>query len=222
MIRASSPITSFINPLWNAGSNQPAYTGQLNDTYTFSPNIVNQFIVGALYYSRNLRSTRYTAALASSLTEFNESVDGGTNSLSGVGQSSFFAGGTTLGAIWDDFPGGTNGTQYQAVNALSWLKGNHNFKFGLDFLRYDLTDTVLQTAAYGGFYGFGQIADEFGGSLPGGAGSTFTQGFPQSGLANLYDAVYNLGLYAQDDWRESPTWSSTTASASIATATRHA
>ncbi len=197
-------FTSLINPLWNAGSNQPAYTGQLNDTYTFSPNIVNQFIVGALYYSAIFGPPDIPAALASSPTEFNESVDGGTNSLSGVGQSSFFAGGTTLGAIWDDFPGGTNGTQYQVVDALSWLKGNHNFKFGLDFLRYDLTDTVLQTAAYGGFYGFGQIADEFGGSLPGGAGSTFTQGFPQSGLANLYDAVYNLGLYAQDDWRVKP------------------
>ena len=197
-------FTSLINPLWNAGSTQPAYTGQLNDTYTLSPNIVNQFIVGALYYSAIFGPPDIPAALASSPTEFIESVDGGTNSLSGVGQSSFFAGGTTLGAIWDDFPGGTNGTQYQVVDALSWLKGNHNFKFGLDFLRYDLTDTVLQTAAYGGFYGFGQIADEFGGKLPGGAGSTFTQGFPRPGLANLYDAVYNLGLYAQDDWRVKP------------------
>ena len=197
-------FTSLINPLWNAGSNQPAYTGQMNDTYTLNPNVVNQFIVGALYYSAIFGPPNIPAALASSPTEFNESVDGGTNSLAGVGQSSFFAGGTTLGAIWDDFPGGTNGTQYQIVDALSWLKGNHNFRFGVDLVRYDLTDVVLQTAAYGGFYGFGQIADEFGGSLPGGAGSTFTQGFPRPGLANLYDAVYNLGLYAQDDWRVKP------------------
>ena len=198
-------FTSLINPLWNAGSTQPAYTGQMNDTYTFSPNVVNQFIVGGLYYSAIFGPPNIPAALASSPTEFNQSSDGGTNSLAGVGQSSFFAGGTTLGAIWDDFPGGTNGTQYQVVDALSWLKGNHNFKFGLDFLRYDLTDTVLQTAAYGGFYTFGQVADEFGGSLPGPSGtSTFTQGFPQTGLANLYDAVYNLGLYAQDDWRVKP------------------
>jgi hypothetical protein len=197
-------FVSLINPLWNAGSTQPAYTGQMNDTYTFTPNVVNQFIVGALYYSAIFAPPNIPAALASSPTEFNESIDGGTNSLAGVGQSSFFAGGTTLGAIWDDFPGGTNGTQYQVVDSLSWLKGNHNFRFGVDFVRYDLTDVVLQTVAYGGFYGFGQIADEFGGSLPGGAGSTFTQGFPRAGLANLYDAVYNLGLYAQDDWRVKP------------------
>ena len=198
-------FTSLINPLWNTGSNQPAYTGQMNDTYTLSPNLVNQFILGALYYSAIFQPPNISAALASSPTEFNQSSDGGTNSLAGVGQSSFFAGGTTLGAIWDDFPGGTNGTQYQVVDDLSWMKGNHNFKFGADFLRYDLTDVVLQTVAYGGFYGFAQMADEFGGSLPGPSqSSTFTQGFPRAGLANLYDAVYNLGLYAQDDWRVKP------------------
>jgi hypothetical protein len=198
-------FVSLINPLWNAGSTQPAYTGQMNDTYTLSPNVVNQFIVGALYYSAIFTPPNIPAALASSPTEFNQSSDGGTNSLAGVGQSSFFSAGTTLGAIWDDFPGGTNGTQYQVVDALSWLKGNHNFKFGLDFLRYDLTDVVLQTVAYGGFYSFAQMTDEFGGSLPGPSNSsTFTQGFPQAGLANLYDAVYNLGLYAQDDWRVKP------------------
>ncbi len=197
-------VVSLINPLWNMGSKQPAYTGQLNDTYSFTPNLTNQFIVGALYYSAIFKPASVPATLASSPTEFNQSADGGTNSLAGVGQSSFFAGGTTLGAIWDDFPGGTNGTQYQVVDDLSWLKGNHNFKLGLDFLRYDLTDTVLQTAAYGGFYIFGQAADEFGGSLPGGAGSIFIQGFPQAGLANLYDAVYNVGIYAQDEWRVKP------------------
>jgi hypothetical protein len=198
-------FTSLINPLWNAGSTQPSYTGQMNDTYTFSPNVVNQFIVGALYYSSIFGPPNIPAALAASPTEFNQSSDGGTNSLAGVGQFSFFSAGTTLGAIWDDFPGGTNGTQYQVVDALSWLKGNHNFKFGVDFVHYDLTDVVLQTAAFGGFYTFGQIADEFAGSLPGPSqSSTFTQGFPRAGLGNLYDAVYNLGLYAQDDWRVKP------------------
>ena len=196
-------VVSLINPLWNIGSNQPAYGGQLNDTYSFTPNLTNQFIAGALYSSAVFTPANIPAALASSPTEFNQSADGGTNSLAGVGQSSFFAGGTTLGVIWDDFPGGTNSTQYQIVDDLSWLKGNHNFKLGLDFVRYDITDTALQTAAYGGYYGFGQIADEFGGSLPGGAGSTFTQGFPH-GIANLYDAVYNIGIYAQDEWRVKP------------------
>ncbi len=195
-------FVSLINPLWNDISIQPINTGQLNDTYSFTPNVVNQFIAGGYYYSGIFAPANLQATLASSPTEFNEAADGGTNSLTGVGQSSFFAASTVLGAIWDDFPGGTNNTQYQIVDDLSWLKGTHSIKGGVDFLRYDITDIALQTAAYGGFYGFGQIADEMGGVLPGGAGSTFAQGFPR--LGNLYDAVYNLGFYAQDEWRIRP------------------
>lgn len=65
-----------------------------------------------------------------------------------------------------------------------------------------MTDISLQTAAFGGFYGFGSMADEMGGSLPGSNGSTFTQSF--SPFGNLYDAVYNVGFYAQDEWHASP------------------
>jgi len=195
-------FVSLINPLWSDGSIQPTYSGQLNDTYTFTPNVVNQFTASGLYYSGIFGPPNVSASLASSPTEFNQSVDGGTNSLAGVGQLSFFAAATLLGQTWDDFPGGTNVAQYQVTDGLSWLKGNHNIKVGFDFLRYDLTDIDLQTAAHGGFYGFGSMADEFGGSLPGSNGSTFTQGFPR--FPTLYDAVYNLGIYAQDEWRATP------------------
>ncbi|HEX4020345.1 MAG TPA: hypothetical protein VHX63_04300 [Acidobacteriaceae bacterium] len=203
-------FVSLINPAWDMVSNQPNYTGQLNDTYSFTPTLTNQFIAGALYSGGVFKPENLAATLAASPTEFNEGNDGGTNALAGVGQFSFFANATTLGTIWDDFPGGTNTTQYQAVDGLSWLKGNHSIKVGFDFKRYvgfdfkryDFTDISLQTAAYGGFYGFGSIADEMGGSLPGSAGSTFTQSFPR--FANIYNAVYNLGIYGQDEWRATP------------------
>jgi hypothetical protein len=195
-------FVSLINPLWSDGSIQPTYTGQLNDTYSFSANLVNQFTASALYYSGIFGPPSTSASLTSSPTEFNESADGGTNSLTGVGQFSFFGAATLLGQTWDDFPGGTNVTQYQVTDGLSWLKGNHNIRFGFDFLRYDLTDIDLQTDAFGGFYAFGSIADEMGANLPGNAGSTFTQSFPR--FPSLYDAVYNVGFYAQDEWKAKP------------------
>ena len=195
-------FVSLINSAWDDVSNQPSYTGQLNDTYSFSPNVVNQFIVGALYYSAVFKPANLQAALASSPTEFDESLDGGTNTVAGVGQPTFFTGATTLGSPWIDFPGGVNSIQYQAVDDLSWVKGNHNYKLGLDFKRDDFTDTVLLTAAYGGDYIFGSIADEAGGSLPGSHGSIFVQAFPKFG--NLYSAVYNIGIYGQDEWRVKP------------------
>jgi hypothetical protein len=199
---AQPSFVSLINPAWDMVSIQPNYTGQLNDVYSFRPNLTNQFILSSLYTAGVFGPANLPAALAASPTEFNESNDGGTNSLAGVGQFSFFADATALGAVWDDFPGGTNTSQYQIVDGVSWVKANHSFKFGFDFKRYNFTDVSLQTSAYGGFYSFGSIADLAGGSLPGGTGSTFTQGFPR--FANIHSAVYNLGIYAQDEWRVTP------------------
>ena len=199
---AQPSFVSLINPAWDMVSIQPNYTGQLNDVYSFRPNLTNQFILSSLYTAGVFGPANLPAALAASPTEFNESNDGGTNSLAGVGQFSFFADATALGAVWDDFPGGTNTSQYQIVDGVSWVQANHSFKFGFDFKRYNFTDVSLQTSAYGGFYSFGSIADLAGGSLPGGTGSTFTQGFPR--FANIHSAVYNLGIYAQDEWRVTP------------------
>ena len=195
-------FVSLINSSWDQVSSQPTWTGQMNDTYMFSPNLANQFIVGALYDSGVFKPANLQAALASSPTEFDQAADGGTNSFGGVGQSTFFTASTTLGSPWIDFPGGTNTTQYQVLDNLSWIKGNHSFKFGFDFLRYDLTDISLQTNAYGGDFIFGGLSDEFGGTLPGPVGSFFTQSFPRYG--NIHSAVYNVGIYTQDEWHVRP------------------
>jgi hypothetical protein len=195
-------FVSLINPAWDMVSIQPNYTGQVNDTYSFSPNLINQFIASSLYTAGVFGPANLPAALAASPTEFNESNDGGTNSQPGLGQYSYFAAATTLGAVWDDFPGGTNTSQYQIVDGLSWLKGNHNIRVGFDLKRYNFTDISLQTSAYGGYYNFGSIADEAGGSLPGNSGSNFSQSFPR--FANIHNAVYNVGIYAQDEWRALP------------------
>ena len=195
-------FVSLINPSWSMVSIQPNYTGQLNDIYSLKPTLTNQLIVSSLYTGGVFAPANLPATLASSPTEFIESNDGGTNALAGVGQNSFYANGQTLGAIWADFPGGTNTSQYQIVDGLSWQKANHNLRFGVDFKRYNFTDIGLQTSAYGGYYTFGSLADLAGGSLPGNSGSNFIQGFPR--FANIHNAVYNLGLYAQDEWRALP------------------
>ncbi|HZC44256.1 MAG TPA: TonB-dependent receptor [Acidobacteriaceae bacterium] len=194
---------SLINPNWSMVSNQPGWTGQLNDTYTFNPNLTNQFLAAGLYYSGIFQPANLQAGLAASPTEFDQGFDGGTGTLGGIGQSTFFTGTTTLGAPWIDFPGGVNATQYQAVDNVSWQKGNHSIKFGFDFKRFLTSDVGLRTASYGGDYVFRTLADEAGGSLPGASGgSTFTQGFPAFG--NIHSAFYNVGIYAQDEWKVLP------------------
>jgi hypothetical protein len=195
-------FVSLINPAWSMVSNQPGWTGQLNDTYTFNPNLTNQFIAAGLYYSGIFQPPSIPAGLAASPTEFDQGVDGGTNKLTGMGQTNFFTTSTTIGAPWIDFPGGVNATQYQAVDNISWLKGNHSIKFGFDFKRFLTSDVGLRTASYGGDYTFGSMADEAGGSLPGGSGSNFQQSVPAFG--NIHSAFYNAGIYAQDEWKVLP------------------
>lgn len=195
-------FVSLINSDWNQISKQPSWTGQLNDTYTFSPNLVNQFIFGVLYSNGVFAPANLQAALASSPTEFDQAFDGGTNSQAGVGQPTFFTASTTLGSPWIDFPGGTNDLNYQAVDNVAWIRGKHNYKFGFDFKRFLFTDISLTTASYGGDYIFGSIAAEASGALSSTNGSTFTQGFPAYG--NIHSALYNVGFYAQDEWRVRP------------------
>ncbi len=198
-----SSFISLINSAYDQVSNQPSYTGQLNDTYTFTPNLTNNFVMAALYSSSIFEPVSIPAGLAASPTEFDQPNNGGTNATPGVGQPTFFTASTTLGTPWVDFPGGVNSTQYQFTDGLTWLKGNHNFKFGFDFRRYLTTDVSLLTNSYGGDYLLGSIADEFGGSLPGpDQASVFIQTIPA--LGNIHTATYNLGLYAQDEWRATP------------------
>ena len=117
-------------------SNQPGWTGQLNDTYTITPNLTNQFLAAAVYYSGIFQPPDLQAGLAASPTEFDQGLDGGTNAARRSWSSTFFTASTTLGAPWVDFPGGVNATQYQAVDNVSWVKGNHSIKFGFDFKRF--------------------------------------------------------------------------------------
>jgi hypothetical protein len=195
-------FVSLINPNWSMVSNQPGWTGQLNDTYTFNQNLTNQFIAAGLYYSGIFQPPDLAAGLAASPTEFDQGVDGGTAGLGGMGQTNFFTLSTTIGAPWIDFPGGVNATQYQAVDNVSWLKGNHSIKFGFDFKRFLTSDVGLRTASYGGDYTFGSMADEAGGSLPGSSGSNFQQSVPAFG--NIHSAFYNFGIYVQDEWKVLP------------------
>lgn len=193
-------FTSLISPVLGDQSTQPDYTGQLNDTYIFTPNVINQAIFSGEYYSAVFKPTSMEATLAASPTSFLESSDGGTNSFQGIGQNSNGTG--IYGAQYGSpsaYPQGRNVTQYQIVDDLSVTKGNHNLKFGLNFKRDDVTDDGPQSNTQGGYYNFGSLADFAGGSLPGTSNSTFNQNF--ASINSAYMALYNYGIYAQDEWQ---------------------
>ncbi|HEV2465510.1 MAG TPA: carboxypeptidase regulatory-like domain-containing protein [Acidobacteriaceae bacterium] len=184
---------SVVNPLLNVQSRQPIWNGQLNHTYVFNPDLTNQFIASAFYYSFPFGPANLQQTLTASPTQFNDGSDGGTNFSVGLGQ------GGTVGFNWGGNPTSTNSVQYQFVDDLSWLKGTHNLKFGFNFKRYDVTDGYPTVNTYGGFYSFNSLGDLAGGVLPGSSGSNFQQTFDQA--KEIAIAGYNYGIYAQDEWR---------------------
>ncbi|MGO8720964.1 MAG: carboxypeptidase regulatory-like domain-containing protein [Acidobacteriaceae bacterium] len=187
---------SVVNPLLDVVSHQPIWNGQLNHTYVFGPNVTNQFIASGFYYSWPFGPTNLQQTLAASPSQFNNDSDGGTNFSTGLGQ------GGRVGFDWGSNPTVTSSTQYQFVDDVSWLKGNHNLKFGANFKRYDVTDGYPTVNTYSGYYSFNSLGDLAGGVLPGSSDSNFNQTFDQ--IKDVHIAGYNYGIYAQDEWRATP------------------
>jgi hypothetical protein len=178
-----------INSAFNAESDQPDYEGQLEETHTFSPNVVNQFIFATSWYAALFVSSN-PSLLAST---FPYSLN--------FGDGSFYA----LDFDGSSWPEGRKVTQYQFNDDLSWTKGKHTAKFGFTFKRNDVTDadlgintipngTELGPASNGPF----AAQDSFA------AGYLFeaTQSFPQRLSEPI--ALYNMGFYAQDQWKLFP------------------
>src|SRR5580765_870119 len=172
--------TDPINPVFNAVSNQPQYEGQLQENHTFGTSMVNQFILSGSWYSA-IFSTANLGASTQAMP-FRVSLAGGA----------FYP----LGRNLDVWPQGRNVTQYGAVDDVSWQKGSHSLKFGINFRRNDITDYSP---------GIGSIGFSFGDSLQSffnGNGDNYLQNFAVRPTQPV--SVYALGFYAQDEWAVRP------------------
>jgi hypothetical protein len=174
-----------INSAFDANSKQPDWEGQLQETRTFSPNLVNQFVFSTAWYSAIFENENPTAAAA--LVPYTLGFTDGSFS--------------TLGGELTSFPEGRNVTQYQFNDDVSWTKGKQTWKFGFTMKRDDTTDADPQSQsqfANAVEYGPGSSADDFGN----GTVLDATQFFPQRPTAPI--AQYNLGFYAQDQVQLAP------------------
>jgi outer membrane receptor protein involved in Fe transport len=191
--------TSFIDPVFNAVSNQPEYEGQFNDAYSFSPNVINTAVVAANWYTAFFGVNN--PAAAQKALPFNGYVNGydgsGTNSVSGL---------TSLGAPYY-YPQGRNVTQYQIEDDLSWVVGRHSLKFGFNFRRDLITDYDQQIQTVFPILNIDSLNDFAQGQLCSGNSAYCGSNYFQQAFINTNDAhlaLYNVGIYAQDDWQASP------------------
>jgi len=174
--------TDPISPVFNAQSNQPQYEGQLQWSHTFGSSMVNQFNVNGSWYSAIFS----TANLAASTQAIPFRM--------GFAGTAFYPLGRDLN-LW---PQGRNVTQYGIVDDFSIQKGKHSIKVGANFRRNDLTDYSP---------GIGSIGYSLGDSLTSffnGLGDNYQQNFAVRLTQPV--AVYDLGLYAQDQWAVRPSF----------------
>jgi hypothetical protein len=166
-----------------------------DETHIFSPTLINDFRLG---YARMYRTdapqglgTNYT--VQSGLGGFEETTANfpGFPSLSITGYG---------GISGNDFSPLTNPTNtYEIIDSVTWIKGAHSVKLGLD-LRQSRMYSTNAAHSRGDF--------NFGGSYTGDGFADFLTGYPSSGSRdfprNLFgQTINNYHFYVQDDYKVS-------------------
>jgi hypothetical protein len=170
--------TDPINPIFNATSIQPDWEGQLSETHVFGSNAVNQAVLTGSWYSAIFNTTNRSGALAAFPTTLIFAGDG------------IFA---NLGGADFDFPQGRNVTQTGLLDDFSWTHGNHTFKFGGSYAHDYVTDAIFGVLTSGEAEVFSMTDFSNGGM------DLYAQRYPTRNEQRV--RLWNLGLYAQDDWR---------------------
>ena len=183
--------TNLLSPALNQQSIQPQYEGQINHTYVVSPTQVNTFIASVLWYSAIFGPASVSQSTAVFPSYFSIGGSGGANN----------AGFYPLGVNWTTFPQGRNVGQGQIIDDYSWVKGNHTFKFGVNFRKNQVSDFSDEKGKIGSYF-FNNLADFANGVTNAETGSYYTQTF--SPLEDTHLRMYNIGIYAQDEWAAKP------------------
>jgi outer membrane receptor protein involved in Fe transport len=183
--------TNLINTTFNEQSIQPEWDGAINYTYVITPTVVNSFIGSVLWYSAYFGPASVSASQA--LFPYNFTIaDGGTNGGAAVGRNFY-----PMGSNWESFPQGRDVGQGQLIDDLSITRGRHTLKVGENFRRNRVSNFGLLQGTTG-TYQFGALGDFAGGVTDATYNSYYNQSF--TSIATAHIRLYNIGVYAQDEW----------------------
>ena len=186
------------------GTTVPARTQavSLTDDHIFTPTLINELRLGYnRWYALNLQQDNALGDVIKTLGL----PQGGPNAFAptdpqtgGVPQVSV-TGFATIGS-GQNFPQSREDNTFNYVDALTWTHGAHTFKFGAD-IEHFYKHSYFVTSGRGGF--------TFNGQFTGNAFADFLTGGIRTSANGLGDPNQNpyttaSGLYAQDDWKVSP------------------
>jgi hypothetical protein len=167
-----------ISANFDAISNQPAYDMQFQETHIFGARSTNNFTAAFSHYVAQFAQNTQLVAQ----TFPYQISPSGTVPFTGFNNQ-------------HDFPQGRNITQYQFIDDFTLNRGSHNFKFGVNFRRYDVSDHNF-------FYNHPRVY--FGVNTAGmqnfvnGIAYRYTQA--DNLASDVPIAMWGMGLYAQDEW----------------------
>jgi len=173
--------TDPINPIFNSYSPQPQRTLVAGYTHLFSASLVNQLNPGASWYSSIFEPNNYAQvqqAFPIVLASASDSVPF-----------------TTIGGNDNTYPQGRKVTQWQINDNLTWTRGQHTWKFGINTRRLDVSDYdpgegIVPTMTYNDLAQFTY-----------GAAYTASASFPVALKERV--SAGNLEYYAMDSWKPS-------------------
>jgi hypothetical protein len=171
-----------VSPAFDANSSQPSWDSQFNETHILSPNSTNQFMATFSHY------------VAQFAQNYNQAVGAFPYDVRTSGSVPFTGGFNPLSS----FPQGRNISQYQFIDDFTKIHGNHNFKFGVNFRRYDVSDHNFffnsPRVTFGTSNGLQEFVD----------GLAFAYHQNLNFASDVPVALWGMGLYAQDEWQVRP------------------
>ena len=180
-------------------SNIPGRSLVISDTHTFSPNMVNEVKVGFNRTKSWNSDYNFGTDVQSQLGIAGISNPGNDPAVSGMPQFSF-GGAIPIAASNNRNTASTAENTYQVIDNLSWFKGRHSLKFGVDIRRLQVNNANKPLSIRGTY--------SYDDRLSGLAYSNFLLGYPSSATRgierpNAYTRGTSTGFYAQDDFKVS-------------------
>lgn len=182
-----------LTPLSGNSVDDRPYNIGVQWTHTFSPALLNDARVG---FNRNIQDRLQEGANGEDLLRFQnvvrDPINAGLPVISIVGFTGFGGGPT--------FPEIVGGNTYQVDDSLTWIRGNHTLKFGVD---WRLTHFPHTPALFSrGFFIFQGLAT-------GNSVADFLLGNPfvsigAGKIATAFATIPEFDWFIQDDWKVSP------------------
>jgi hypothetical protein len=174
-------------------------------THTFSGRLLNDLHGGYFRYAVNALPFNFGKNLGEQLEipNANRPDDPNSSGLTNIDIAGF----TSLGDS-EFLPEHAFENIFQVADTVTWVRGRHSLKFGVDFRRQQRN--FYQVTAPRGFYDFGGLYTTDLTTGTGGLGLAdlllgISDGLEQDKLAGLYPTRYwDLAEFVQDDWRILP------------------